>query len=374
MGRIKVTQQHLKTSDFIPEPMESDGEDHLILVFGSRARLENPDLYESLRKNYPRAALAGCTTSGEITADGVEDDTATVTSLRFERTKVRTHYVSVGSMDNSYEAGAALVRALYDDDLAYLLVLSDGLVVNGSALVGGIRETLPDDIPFSGGLAGDASRFEKTLVLDDDGIHEKSIVGVGFYSDALEVKRASVGGWLPFGPYRTVTKSKANVVYEIDHSRALDVYSAYLGDEAKDLPASGLLFPLAISPKQGKIGLIRTLLAIDKQSGSLTFAGDVPEGSIVRLMHANYDQIIDGAETAAKKCLDHGKADIDFALLISCVGRKLMLGNNTDLEVDAVVEKFGRDATYTGFYSYGEIGPFKGSAVSYTHLTLPTKA
>ncbi len=158
-----------------------------------------------------------------------------------------------------------------------------------------------------------------------------------------------------------MTKSKANVVYEIDHSRALDVYSAYLGDEAKDLPASGLLFPLAISPKQGKIGLIRTLLAIDKQSGSLTFAGDVPEGSIVRLMHANYDQIIDGAETAAKKCLDHGKADIDFALLISCVGRKLMLGNNTDLEIDAVVQNLGEDVVHAGFYSYGEIGPFEGS-------------
>lgn len=362
MGRIKITQQQVSSAEEIQRPTEiKDGGTSLALVFGSTAHMENSALHNRLQEYYSGAVLAGCTTAGEITAKGVEDDTITITLMQFNSTEVRTHCIEVKSMEDSQAAGAALVEGLYDDNLAYILVLSDGQVVNGSSLVRGIRNALPADIPFSGGLAGDGSRFEKTFTLDSDGIHAKSIVAVGFYGDALQVNRGSFGGWAPFGPYRKVTKSKANVVYEIDHSRALDVYSAYLGDEAKDLPASGLLFPLAISPKQGKMGLIRTLLAIDKQNGSLTFAGDVPEGSVIQLMHANYDQLIAGAENAANMCLSNGKPDVDLALLISCVGRKLMLGNNTDLEVDAVVEKFGRDATYTGFYSYGEIGPFKGS-------------
>ena len=362
MGRIKVTQQQVKATDGVLEPIKSGaGGGCLALVFGSTAHLEETSLHDRLRKCCGGAVLAGCTTAGEITAAGVEDETLTVTLLEFESTTVRTHCVKVESMDDSLAAGISLAKALRDENLAYLLVLSDGQAVNGSSLVKGIRETLPPGVPFSGGLAGDAARFEKTLTLDSDGVHARSIVGVGFYGDALQVRRGSVGGWVPFGPYRTVTKSKANVVYETDGERALDVYTAYLGDEAKDLPASGLLFPLAMAPKSGEMGLIRTLLAIDREKGSLTFAGDVPEGATVRLMHANYDQLIEGAENAADKCLANGKPDADLALLISCVGRKLMLGNDTDLEVDAVVEKLGRDVVHTGFYSYGEIGPFEGS-------------
>jgi hypothetical protein len=378
MGSLRVELQQLHSREDPLAPIAApSAEGHLVLVFGSRARFEDPQLHARLRAAYPRAVLAGCSTSGEITPEGVDDDTVTVASLRFAATGVASHRVRIGSMDESRRAGESLARALSRQDLQYLLVLSDGLAVNGSSLVSGIRDTLRSGVPFSGGLAGDAARFEKTLTLDRDGIHEHSVVGVGFYGSALEVRHGSVGGWTPFGPNRTVTRSTANTVYEIDGQRALDVYGAYLGDEARDLPASGLLFPLAVAPDEGQAGLIRTLLAIDRQQGSLTFAGDVPEGTTVRLMHANYDQLVEGAECAAAECLAGGAPDIDFALLISCVGRKLLLGNNTDLEVDAVVGKLGEGICCTGFYSYGEISPAGSTGTCELHnqtMTITTLA
>lgn len=359
MGTIKVTQQQLKKSnDKLKSFADHPALDQLVLVFGSLERLEEHSLVDRLRECHPGAVLAGCTTAGEILDSDVEDDTLTLTSLELQATTLRTHRVRVETMEDSFKAGEDLVKTLLDENLSYLLILSDGLAVNGSALVAGICGSLPPHIPFSGGLAGNGAEFKKTLTLDAEGVHEKCIVGVGFYGNALKVGRGSVGGWSPFGPRKMVTRSRENIVYEIDEHRALDVYSAYLGDEAEDLPASGLLFPLAIMPQSGKPGLIRTLLAIDKEQGSLTFAGDIRQGTTVQLMHANYSQLIEGAGCAAGVCLEDTTGDLDFALLISCVGRKLMLGNNTDLEVDAVMERFGQNVPSVGFYSYGEIGPF----------------
>jgi len=365
---LEASQQHIDSDTQILKPMEkSDAAGHLVLAFGSVAIFEDPSLPARLRDAYPGAVIAGCTTSGEITAAGVHDDTLVCSSLEFQKTTIRAHRVEVESMAESEQAGVALAEALGSDDLSYLFLLSSGLSVNGSALVRGIRRALPPGVLFSGGLAGDASRFEKTLVLDGEHVGEKSVVGIGFYGDALRVGCASVGGWAPFGPYRTVTRSNDNVLYEIDGQRALDVYSAYLGDEARDLPASGLLFPLAIASENGKTGLIRTLLSIDKDAGSMTFAGDILEGTTVQLMHADFDQLVKGAETASEECMKKGFSDVGFAILISCVGRKLLLGNNTDLEVDAVVETFGEDTIATGFYSYGEIGPYEGSGCCELH-------
>lgn len=369
MGLIKTSQQQLTRSNQSLTPVEIDGNgSQLVFVFGSSTRMQDPTLQEQLKQNFPEAVLVGCSTAGEITAKGVEDETLTVTSLEFQKTKLKSTRVQVASMESSYQVGVDLAQSLAADDLAYLLVLSDGLAVNGSSLVKGIRDTLPKEVPFSGGLAGDADRFEKTWTLDNDGVHANSVVAVGFYGNHLSIERGSIGGWVPFGPFKTVTGSEGNIVHEIDGECALDAYSVYLGDEAKDLPASGLYYPFAMMTQENNsFGLIRSVLAIDREKGSLIFAGDIPEGTTVQLMHASYDELILGAEKASLECLPEEGMEIDFSLLISCVGRKILLGTNIDLEVDAVSGKFGRKVTCTGFYSYGEIGPFKGSGACELH-------
>jgi hypothetical protein len=263
--------------------------------------------------------------------------------------------------DDSLKAGEELAKKVNKAGLKALFILSTGHNVNGSALIDGVKKVLGHEVPVTGGLAGDGAAFQKTLTLCNGEISEKKIVAVAFRGDAFDVSYGSMGGWEPFGPVRKVSKSTNNVVFEIDGEPALDLYKKYLGEEAKKLPASGLLYPFAIlKTNQDTSGLIRTILAVDEAKKSLTFAGDIAEGSLVRLMHANKTGLSKGAEGAAQGASKAAKKSDGLALLISCVGRKLVMGDDIDDEIDAVREVFGKDVALAGFYSYGEICPQEG--------------
>jgi hypothetical protein len=247
-------------------------------------------------------------------------------------------------------------------------VISDGIKVNGSELVRGLVKHLPPEVAVTGGLAGDGERFEQTLVFLDSVPEGRKIAALGFYGTRLKVGYGSVGGWDPFGPERLITRSKGNVLYELDRQSALELYKKYLGEYAADLPASGLLFPLSLRTKEGEAGLVRTILSIDEEEQSMTFAGDVPEGTYARFMKANFERLIDGAIGAAqtsRKVI--GSLSPDLAILISCVGRKLVLKQRIEEEVEGVRDILGAHTVLTGFYSYGEIAPFLSSGKCELH-------
>jgi hypothetical protein len=158
-------------------------------------------------------------------------------------------------------------------------------------------------------------------------------------------------------------------LYEINGEPALEVYKRYLGHQASDLPASGLLFPFAIFDPEGKeAGPIRTILGVDRSMGSLTLAGSIETGGYLKLMHADTDGLVSGAKAAADAARTmHTTPGDSLAILVSCVGRKLVMGNRTCEEVEAVSRVFGSRATLTGFYSYGEISPFTPGAACQLH-------
>jgi hypothetical protein len=264
-----------------------------------------------------------------------------------------------------------------EERLAHVLVLSDGSSVNGSDLVRGLIRYLPTGVAATGGLAGDGARFGATLVFNN-GVPEKgAIAAVGLYGSRLKVGFGSLGGWDPFGPERLVTRSKGNVLFELDGRPALGLYKQYLGEHAKGLPATGLLFPLSVRVKPDDTALVRTILAIDEQQQSMTFAGDVPEGAHARLGKANVDRLVDGAVGAARASYPAGSAAPELAILISCVGRKLVLKQRVEEEVEGVRSVLGQQAAMTGFYSYGEIAPFSLGERSELHnqtMTITTFA
>ena len=346
-------------SGWEPTPPGSLGERaQLVLAFASTALMKEGGPLQALRRAYPRAHLLACSTAGEIFGTQVTDDTLVATAVRFETTTVAGAAVAVPDADASAEAGAALARALARPGLVHVLAISDGLHVNGSALVRGLTEGLPPQVTITGGLSGDGARFRETLVAWDGPPAPRTIAAVGFYGDRLRVGHGSLGGWDPFGPERLVTRARGNVLYEVDGRPALALYKAYLGVHAEALPASGLLFPLSLRTEHGA-GLVRTILAVDEAEASMTFAGDVPEGAYVRLMKANFDRLIDGAIGAARASHERlGAAPADLAVLISCVGRKLVLRQRVEEEVEGVREVLGEKTVLTGFYSYGEISPF----------------
>lgn len=328
---------------------------NLVLVFGAPAALENADALRELRARHPDALVVGASTAGEISSRGVTDDAMVATALSFEHTRVRAETEPVTGPADSYEAALRLGQRLDAVDLAHVLVLADGTNVNGTEIVRGLRNELPRTVAVTGGLAGDGPRFDRTLTLVGDRVESGKVVAVGFYGERLRVGYGSLGGWDPTGPMRRITRSEGNVLLEIDGKPALSVYRELLGAQAAQLPASGLLYPLLVQTPQADF--VRTLIGVDAERDALRFAGDVPSGRSAYFMRANFDRLVMGAQGAAKDCLVGTGTPPRVAVLISCVGRKLVLGERTRDEVDAVAQVFGRDTLLTGFYSYGEICP-----------------
>ena len=350
----------------------------LVLVFGATALLRDSERFHEIRQMYPQAYLLGCSTAGEIYGTRVRDDSLVATAIHFEATRLQGAKIDLGDAPDSLRAGERLAIALDHSDLAHVLVISDGTQVNGSELVRGLASRLPPHVAITGGLAGDGARFEQTLVCLDDMPAPGQVAVIGFYGDQLHVGYGSVGGWDPFGPERQITRSSGNVLYKLDGQSALALYKKYLGAHADDLPASGLLFPLSLRINEGDTGIVRTILGINEEQQSITFAGDVPEGAYVRLMKANFDRLIDGANQAAQASQAiAGSSSPDLAILISCVGRKLVLGQRIEEEVECVREVLGDRCVLAGFYSYGEIAPFTRSAKCELHnqtMTITTFA
>lgn len=338
-------------------------EAQLVLLFGATAVLQREGLIELLRETSPQALYLGCSTAGEIHGTEVTDDSLSVTAVSFDHTRLRLAKIKLSSTVDSGTAGQKLAQELAAPDLVHVLVFSDGLAVNGSELVHSMTESLPTSTTLTGGLAGDGSRFATTLVCADAPPESNIIAAIGFYSDRLVVGSGSLGGWDSFGPERIVTRSQGNVLFELDGHSALSLYKQYLGDQASNLPASALLFPLEMRIGTGGHGLVRTVLNVSEADQSMTFAGDIPEGARIKLMKANFDRLVVGAEDAAHTS-NKGFADtpIDLAILISCVGRKLVLKQRIDEEVEGVRAVLGDHAALTGFYSYGEISPIAPAA------------
>jgi hypothetical protein len=333
-------------------------EPSLVLVFGSVDALRQSAA--AIAEAFPQAQRAGCSTAGEITGKGVEDGTLVVTALHFDQTRMAQVSTVLAGMDDSFAAGKRLATGLPIAGLRAILIFGQGVQINGSAVLSGMTEIVGSKVPITGGLAGDGGAFAQTWVLDDKGVSSDRLTCVGLYGDALQFAHGSFGGWSPFGPARKVTRSENNVLFELDGESALEVYKRYLGEHASGLPASGLLFPFAmLGSDHSEVGLIRTILGVDDASGSLTLAGDIDPNGYLRLMHASTDALVDGAEAAAEAAKAmQGSAGQGLALLVSCVGRKLVMGGRVDEEVEAVGEVFGQGATLAGFYSYGEISPF----------------
>lgn len=335
----------------------------LVLVFGAKSALEEKSLFSDIAKRYPAAHVFGCSTSGEICGTAVTDDSVVATAVAFEHSRIEGASIDLDSPESSYEAGRKLARLLNKPDLVHIFVLSEGLCVNGSDLVNGLMEELPQGITASGGLAGDGGRFKETYAFWDAKPSKNKIAAIGLYGNRLKVGYGSLGGWDPFGPERLITRSKRNVLFELDGRSALELYKRYLGEHAGGLPATGLLFPLSIRSKEGDVPLVRTVLSIDEKEQSMTFAGDIPEGAYARLMKANFDRLIDGAMGAAKTSLTAlHSLQPQLAVLISCVGRKMILKQRTEEEVEGVRDILGDNTVLAGFYSYGEISPFCPSA------------
>lgn len=331
----------------------------LVLVFATVKHLKDQKFVATLLEAFSDSCVVGCSTAGEISSAGVTEQSSVITAVKFKGSKIRHAVADITDMEDSLKAGTQLADKLADSQLRAILVFGRGVDINGSALIRGLKQGLGTDVQISGGLAGDDGAFAETFILSDQGARNDAVVAVGLYGEQIRLGYGSYGGWEAFGPTRQATRAEGNILYELDGEPALNIYKRYLGEYAEQLPASGLLFPFEmLTQNHDRTGLIRTILAVDEEQGSLTLAGEIENGGYLRLMHSNNDALIMGAEKAAINITDQvPKLEGGLALLVSCVGRKLVMGDQVDDEVEAVSEHLGEGVTITGFYSYGEINP-----------------
>ncbi|MEL6772535.1 MAG: FIST N-terminal domain-containing protein [Bacteroidota bacterium] len=368
------------TGDWLSHRDDGVGADaHLVLAFGTRERIDRA-LYDLLSGRYPQAHVALCSTAGNILGTHVSDPRVSVTAVRFSATPVQAVQVTLTEAGDAYNAGCTLAERLAahataDVPLVHVLVLSDGQVVNATRLVAGFNHALPARTTLSGGLAGDGDRFEETLVGLNACPASGVVAALGFYGTALRVGCGSAGGWAPFGPSRRVTRAEGTNLFELDGTSALELYRRYLGPFAGALPGAALRFPLELTDGDAE-PVVRTILHIDDDAGTMTFAGSIPEGVNVRLMRASYENLVDGAVDAAEETR-RTPNEADFALCISCVGRRIVLGQRIEDETEGVRALLGDNVALAGFYSYGELAPSRTGAACALHnqtMTITTFA
>jgi hypothetical protein len=348
-----------------------DSEKTVLFIFaGARASILDAALGD-LGGRFPRAHWIGCSTAGEILGRSLDDDSLVVAVARFARSGIRSVSEFLGADRDAFQVGRNIARTLAAPDLKGVFILADGLAVNGSELAKGLAGGLPPGLPVSGGLAADGDRFEQTWVIADKAPQAGCIVALGFYGE-VGIACNYRGGWDLFGPEREVTRSSGNVLYALDDQPALALYRKYLGERAAELPAAGLLFPLAIRNEHEADGLtVRTILGIDEAEQSITFAGDIPQGSFVRLMRANRDRLIDGATGAAGAFAVPGDAQRErLCIAISCIGRRLVLGQRCEEEIEAVLDTLPKPCHLIGYYSYGELSPLSSGRCDLHNQTM----
>lgn len=356
-----------------------DSENTLIIAFSAPDLANKEEIIKELSKHYPKSKMIGCSSAGEIFGSLVLDKSLSIAIVQFEKTRLKIVQAPIKSIQNSYEAGTNIAKQLEASDLAGIFVLSDGLHVNGTELAKGLNVASKNkQVTITGGLAGDGPNFKDTWNIYNGEIVYSIVVAVGLYGDKIQIGHASKGGWDIFGPERIITRSEGSILYELDGRPALELYKEYLGDKAADLPASGLLYPLTIRrAADDSKQLVRTILAVDEQTQSLTFAGDMPAGYLAQLMRANFERLISSAGEAGEEALRIKQTSLKsenanpiLCVAISCVGRRLLLGERTEEETESLLETLPPGTHQVGFYSYGELSPYTAGSCDLHNQTM----
>jgi len=330
---------------------------HVVFIFGDENFFKEPKYYLELKKRYPNAHLLGCSSSGNVLGVEISHAPITATAVQFKTSSVRLLKLDLEPFQDESQLETQLsnvVKGLNHKGLKHLFILSNRLYVNGSELVTVLNKVSP--VSITGGIAGGADFSAETWIVADDVPKNNLIAMLGFYGDSIHTGYGSYAGWSAFGAERHITKSSANIVYEIDGQPALDLYKKYLGNYAHKLPTSGLRFPLSIKQQVNDLEVIRSMTAINEKDKSITFAGDVPTGFKARLMKPNLDSLIDGAGIAAQQIRKTNDLPA-LGLVVSCEGRKVVMGDMVEEELEALEDVLGKNVLLSGFYSHGEISP-----------------
>lgn len=325
-------------------------------------------LVDGIMDKWPELQLIGCTTDGEFSsAYGYAEDSNILVLLESDLCQVASGYVLHDTQDM-----VAACQLAYDEAVLKLgvdpklcILLSEAIHINGEIVLDGLTRASGGKLPIVGGIAADSWRFKATKQMTNRQVSSDQSVflilgGVFDYS----IGRAC--GWEPYGDIGIITKSEGNTIYEINHQPALAFYRDILGETAK--PTNEL--PIAIYNEKGEFRFMRTSLEhYDSETGSVTYLGNTPVNSHVRITMVNRNGILNGAVQSMFQALESfssGKTPC-LALGFSCSARRALLGTRTKEEFERIYDMLQSDIALAGFYTYGEICPRPNSVLNEFH-------
>jgi len=321
-----------------------------------------PDLVAGVAASVGTPQMLGCTTDGEISSDGFSTESAVLAGVVSDQISFQVTSAS-GLKANSEKVGKDLAQK-FPSNTTHVQIFSDGLTGNGSAILRGMNSILGPKVTVSGGTAGDARKFEQTWQFYGSRVLSDAAVAISFSGD-FHVGTGVRTGWQAMGLPKTATRAVGNVVYELDGEPALQVYKKYLGRDADRLPAVGVEYPLGVVNERGLLDaedpVLRATMAINERDGSITFAGEIPQGAkVVLTSGGGRERVLAASEEAASLARSAlAPAKPAMAFIYTCLARKILLGLSTKEETNRIRKVLGADVPVVGFYTYGEYCPGK---------------
>jgi len=322
----------------------------LIQIFCATADINNIHKIQNyFKKNFPKSVLIGSTTDGIINGMEVYNATKNVATFTiFEQTTLESQLIKYeDSQCSSFEAGQAVASKVMSESTKVIITFADGIHTNGEEYVNGISSVAPG-ITITGGLAADNGEMLKTYVFDNNEVTSAGAVAVSLNNENLNVSTKYSFDWMPVGKKLTVTKSVKNRIYEIDGMSAVAVYAKYFGHElANQLPQVGIEFPLIFEKNGVSVG--RAVL-LKHNDGSLTFAGNIPEGTAVNFGVGSIERILQNGNYHIGRLLNETKYEAEAVFVYSCMARRRFMNDNMAEELE-ILKRIG---SVSGFFTYGE--------------------
>ena len=345
----------------------------VIFLFVSLNFKDVESVIEEIKAKYEKSIIIGGTTSGEIIDQEVIDDTVVLAAVKFHKTKLKLYSGNLSSDSSTgYSSGEIFAKKIDQENLKHIFLLSDAQTLSAANLLKGMNNELKPSISVTGGLASRNSFTDSNFIIDNGKIKQNSVIALALYGDSLQVSYNAQGGWDSYGVECLVTKSRENRILEINEQPALNFYRAHVDSKVlENFDDDGFNYPIKVRNEEHSFPVMRVLLAVDQEEESLIMSEEISVGSYVRLMKGNIDRLINGAENSAKIIAEQSNHNHQLAILISCSGRRKVMGELVSEEIEAVTDQFPKNTETIGFYSYGEISPFFGfSKTSLHNLTM----
>lgn len=319
---------------------------------------------------YPDLELIGCTTDGELSSvHEFQEDSVVLMLICSDTLSFKAGVADNVSVDTQklIKQAVDLEKAQLQTEPKMCISTPTSLTANGNEVIEGVQASLGTDFPIFGGGAGDQWQIKCTYQFYKSGVYKDAVPfmligGPLVYSFGIET------GWMPIGQKTEITNSEKNVVYKIGDQTALDFYKHFLGDHVGFEKGNAMgEYPLAVFDEESDKFYLRSPSGIDHENGSITFVGNVLQGTSVCITHSTRDRIVDATKLSVKNAInDFPLEKPSLILCFSCSARKQVLGTRVNEEFDAFTMHFD-DVPILGFYTYGEICPLKKDSSAKLH-------